>query len=495
MPSSYDSYIRPTNPTYRELFDRELHGYTLTVPPYQRPYAWSRKKVETLMNDWMEYLQSAQYDDRIDYYMGTVIVHKDEEERRWNIVDGQQRLTTLLILDYVLNGESSALVKHQKNIDINVKSNDAKATIESITLYAQKKCGAGGACRLLQQKDIYSHLRFTVILTDNEDNAFTFFDSQNNRGVQPSAVDVLKAVHLRAIHADDELQHASARLWEDIQNTGHNIFRNPAEQYLNDLIVSGLWRMRTWKGNTFGYSASYESIMHEFSEKPAYSGRNNIKVYSVPATYELTVNSKMETFKEHLPAENTPKAYPFTVRQPLYKGICFFTFVKTYHQIAQKLFVEKCDDAEIEKMRRLFRQLYLDTGSTTYMSDHFIMLVIFYYDKFASENLYHFALCVDNLIGQWRTDNYFFRKEAMMNAMKKNNILDIIQISYESDDVVRYLLETKMERKHREAPRPNSPIDKYKKANYRYFNQTEQDGCDFTTQKTEWIKEIIENGK
>ena len=178
MYSSNDTYINPINPTYGELFEQELNGYILAVPPYQRPYVWTKKKVETLMNDWLEYLQSRQFINGIDYYMGTIIIHKDNDNKKWNIVDGQQRLTTLLILDYVLNGESSAMIKYQKNIDINVNSNKSKETIGTITSLAKKKCKDGGRYALLKQNDIFNHLRFTVILTDNEDDAFTFFDSQ-----------------------------------------------------------------------------------------------------------------------------------------------------------------------------------------------------------------------------------------------------------------------------------------------------------------------------
>lgn len=135
-------------------------------------------------------------------------------------------------------------------------------------------------------------------LTDNEDDAFTFFDSQNNRGVQPSAVDVLKAVHLRAIHADEELQNASASLWENTQNTGNNIFRNSAEQYLNDLIVIALWRLRTWKGSSFDYSASYESVMHEFSEKLSYSGKTTSRYIQFPQPMSLSLTVRWKLMKK-----------------------------------------------------------------------------------------------------------------------------------------------------------------------------------------------------
>ena len=128
------------------------------------------------------------------------------------------------------------------------------------------------------------------------------------------------------------------------------------------------------------------------------------------------------------------------------------------------------------------------------MSDYFIMLMIFYFDKFGSEKLYYFALCIDYIIGQWRTEYYFFRKEAMMNVTQKKNIIDKIQISYESKDIIKDLLEIQIERKH-EVPPTNSPIKKYKQANYKYFNQKESEDADFVNNKKEWIKEIIENGK
>ena len=83
MYSSNDTYINPINPTYGELFEQELNGYILAVPPYQRPYVWTKKKVETLMNDWLEYLQSRQFINGIDYYMGTIIIHKDNDNKKW----------------------------------------------------------------------------------------------------------------------------------------------------------------------------------------------------------------------------------------------------------------------------------------------------------------------------------------------------------------------------------------------------------------------------
>lgn len=82
----------------------------------------------------------------------------------------------------------------------------------------------------------------------------------------------------------------------------------------------------------------------------------------------------------------------------------------------------------------------------------------------------------------------------MMNITKHNNIIDKIQISYEPEDVIQDLLKTKIERRHEEDPE-NSPIRKYKDANFKYFDQAKSDETNFVNNKIEWIKEIIENGK
>ena len=493
MKKTPQSYIKPSNPTYGELFGKELGEYTLTVPPYQRPFVWTQKKAETLLNDWKDYIQSIQFKNGINYYMGTIIIHKDDEAKRLNIVDGQQRLTTMLIIDYILNSELSALIRYKSQIEINVNNYKATKNINAIVALAEKCFKEGGRYEQLHQNNIFEHLQFTVIMTDNEDDAFTFFDSQNNRGVQPSAVDVLKAVHLRAIHADEKLQKLSACMWEETQNIEKNIFRNSNEQYLNDLIINTFWRLRTWKGNSFFYEASYEDAMHEFAEKLEYTGKNNIRVYSVPTSYELLIDSNMKTKEKTTLNSDTSKAYPFTLRQPLTKGVCFFAFVETYHRIASELFLKDSKDCEIKKMRELFHRLYIETRCTTYMSDYFIMLMIFYFDKFGSEKLYHFALCVDYIIGQWRIGNYYFRKEAMMNVTKKHNIIDKIQISYEPTDIIMELLKTRLEISHE--VNPNNPIQEYQKANKKYFQKESSEIVNFVNSKKEWIIEIINNGK
>ena len=59
------------------------------IPLYQRAYAWTDTEIEQLIDDIAEH-----NGDR--YYIGSLIVYKRSEE--YEVIDGQQRLTTLLLL-------------------------------------------------------------------------------------------------------------------------------------------------------------------------------------------------------------------------------------------------------------------------------------------------------------------------------------------------------------------------------------------------------------
>lgn len=84
----------------------ELLNMDLTLPSYQRPYSWSVKSANTLFNDTYEAFNNGIN----EYRLGSVILHK-EGSSKYNIVDGQQRITTLSILLYCLKDYSHSMLK------------------------------------------------------------------------------------------------------------------------------------------------------------------------------------------------------------------------------------------------------------------------------------------------------------------------------------------------------------------------------------------------
>lgn len=61
------------------------------IPPYQRPYSWKKDNVQQLLEDVWEAYEA---NDR-EYFIGSLITIEKEKNQRYEVVDGQQRLTTL----------------------------------------------------------------------------------------------------------------------------------------------------------------------------------------------------------------------------------------------------------------------------------------------------------------------------------------------------------------------------------------------------------------
>jgi len=82
----------------RDLFDGEDDLYQ--IPRYQRPYSWEKSHIEQLIDDLYE---SWSEDRDSPYYLGSVILVKEDGDSRYDILDGQQRMTSLIILYAIFN--------------------------------------------------------------------------------------------------------------------------------------------------------------------------------------------------------------------------------------------------------------------------------------------------------------------------------------------------------------------------------------------------------
>lgn len=63
------------------------------IPEYQRPYAWGADQINTLFDDLTEYVKA---DLDSEYFLGCVVTYRNGKEQE--VIDGQQRLTTLFLL-------------------------------------------------------------------------------------------------------------------------------------------------------------------------------------------------------------------------------------------------------------------------------------------------------------------------------------------------------------------------------------------------------------
>ena len=68
-------------------------GKFFRIPSYQRDYAWDTGNVDDLLDDIIEAIETI-----TTHYIGTFILSKTSHPSVYNVVDGQQRLTTLIML-------------------------------------------------------------------------------------------------------------------------------------------------------------------------------------------------------------------------------------------------------------------------------------------------------------------------------------------------------------------------------------------------------------
>jgi hypothetical protein len=68
------------------------------IPEYQRPYAWTDEQVETLFEDLWDFTATSGGTEReSSYFLGSVVSYENEDGEQ-EIIDGQQRITSLFLL-------------------------------------------------------------------------------------------------------------------------------------------------------------------------------------------------------------------------------------------------------------------------------------------------------------------------------------------------------------------------------------------------------------
>lgn len=201
----------------------------LKVPIYQRPFAWEEKQIEELLNDIKESINEE------EYFLGTIVLTKIQELNRLEIVDGQQRISTIAIffaaLKMNLSDEKSSNkiqedylseydIREGENIpklELNQQDNNffREYIINKNTEYPDKieshrrikrafdvsenfidkllKSNNNDPNVLYDWKEfIDEKLKIVLIIVPSEANAFTIFETLNDRGLELAQIDLLK---------------------------------------------------------------------------------------------------------------------------------------------------------------------------------------------------------------------------------------------------------------------------------------------------------------
>ena len=181
----------------RILSVEELLGRELQIPPYQRPYKWTKKNITDLLLDIETSIREAKKYKDFKYRVGTVILHKKIEEGKltYDIVDGQQRILSFLLLKLCLSPNFTCSLLSAK-FSSKVTQKNLHENYKAIwEWFAFAPAGMREDFKQAMKK----HLEVVVITVDEISEAFQLFDSQNSRGRALYPHDLLKAYHLRVI--------------------------------------------------------------------------------------------------------------------------------------------------------------------------------------------------------------------------------------------------------------------------------------------------------
>ncbi|HFO1031327.1 MULTISPECIES: DUF262 domain-containing protein [unclassified Bacillus cereus group] len=331
---------------------QELLGKKLALPSYQRPYSWSVRSTNTLFLDtYHAYKEGTQ-----EYRIGSVILHKENE--KYNIVDGQQRLTTISILLYCLGDETQGLLREKYN----QLSNDVIVTNFEILSKRISELSEDEQNKYKQY--LLEHCSTVQIVTDSEQEAFQFFDSQNSRGKELDPHDLLKSYHLREM--DDEDEHQKVRIINDWENAN--------QDDLNDLFKSYLFPLTQWyKGkNGLGYSASNIDV---------FKGIKTTNVFNY-AIYHKASNLFLEQFNANGSNEllASKALNQFQLTQPLIAGRRFFHYTLHYGNQLEQIqnLINKVHTKEQIPSRR---------SGDLYIKQLYECALLFFADRFGIESL------------------------------------------------------------------------------------------------------------
>lgn len=258
----------------------ELEGFKLHIPDYQRPYAWKENQVEILLNDLKDVIESKKQ----SYLLGSLIFHKNTQDSKLDIVDGQQRLVTLALICAELEqwkqdeGETK-WNRETKDLEELFLMNqefphsESQKNLKNNYIYIQKWFGRNEE-EINRFKDLLSEnvIEFVCIVTSNLDDAFIFFDSANSKGKKLEDYDLIKAYHLREIVAKNQnsLLPYYAKLFENMAKDGEYL-----SFFFDDILTPARLWLRDRSELVVGKMKVYDEFCKEIPKSFARANRSS----------------------------------------------------------------------------------------------------------------------------------------------------------------------------------------------------------------------------
>lgn len=341
-------------------FNRILAGRLFRIPDYQRPYSWGKRQRSELFGDILELTR---LDDDRKHFMSTVVCLSTEKVKirtdeydKLDVVDGQQRITTLIILLKAIEKKLSItskkkyskeiaeikdiLVKADQNLVLLQTNHDNRGILRNYLvrglvpdenqIFLAADINMSNAIKECEEfindgdaEQIYTiiknRLEFVFYILEKEETVYTVFEVLNSRGMDVDLIDKLKSVLMglafekfgKSASSDHilEIKEKWTRIYEYIGHRsipGQEIVRFAAtleKSTVPSKVMGGDEALASFKEECKKDSAKiieYSSLLKETADslRSLYQNRRLESVTDIIQARLLAVSIKLSKFKE-----------------------------------------------------------------------------------------------------------------------------------------------------------------------------------------------------
>lgn len=330
----------------KELFENKKSDFL--IPDYQRPYAWNEEQCQTLWEDIFDFAfpdsDYSKFKSDEEYYLGPIVTFKNDNGKL-EIIDGQQRLTTLMLLlraFYVKFGkmQDENSKKTRENIERciwktdefgNPNKNELKIDSEVATdkdkdeflqilntgiVEVHQKSNYANNYKFFQRKideflseypSFFSYLPTRIlnncillpIEADNQNTALRIFSTLNDRGLPLSDADIFKAQFYK-YYSDKGKKDEFINQWKELEEVCEKIFNPISGTPMDELFTRYMYYERA----KLGIKSSTTEALRKFYERDSYSllkNENTLKnLISLADFWNDITNQNAERFSNKI---------------------------------------------------------------------------------------------------------------------------------------------------------------------------------------------------
>ncbi|OPB30803.1 DUF262 domain-containing protein [Pseudomonas fluorescens] len=375
----------------------------LSLPEYQRPYRWGEEQLGRLLDDLRGFFGTDAQDH--DFYLGSIILHQqvgdDCERGALNIIDGQQRITSMALLHCLQKNDKDAPA-------LEFNSPESYRRIQH-------------NLRWLEQQTLplidFSRINVTLVVTNREDDAYRFFETQNTSGVRLDGADIIKAYHLRSV--TPATQNDFARTWERFGDL---------KPLVATLMKSRHWQSLRWRNVASDRDPLLErkQIVTELAERT---------LVNVPDIAYRPLQVQRDAWGKEMNSVQPG----YAMRQPLGSGVNTMQYVAYFHGLRQAL-LDFGKAPPKGSFAYYYKRLARDACGSVFLSRAYECALLMYASQFGTARLLEVSLWMFRMIFSMRLiREVSVREDGVQAHIRDNPVMDWIASSHSEDELLEYL--------------------------------------------------------